>query len=256
MELADIRAELIRQEDSIIFTLRERAQFARNAPVYEPGALAVPGFTADGDRLSLLQYFLRETERLHGGLRRYTSPDEHPFFEETHSLVLPPGEFPDVLHPCAEEININGEVLALYLENLLPGLTQEGDDGNYGSSTLLDITALQNLSKRIHYGKFVAEAKFQSKPEEYGALIAAGDAAGLMELLTDEAVERKVVKRVSNKAALFGTDIQDVMGTISLEGLPDAGKIKPEVIADLYATWVMPLTKKVQVAYLLRRLES
>ena len=50
----------------------------------------------------------------------------------------------------------------------------------------------QALSKRIHYGKFVAEAKFRAQPEEYGALIRQRDAAGLMRLLTDEAVEAKV----------------------------------------------------------------
>jgi hypothetical protein len=36
-----------------------------------------------------------------------------------------------------------------------------GDDGNYGSAATLDVLALQALSKRIHYGKFVAEAKFR-----------------------------------------------------------------------------------------------
>jgi hypothetical protein len=36
-----------------------------------------------------------------------------------------------------------------------------GDDGNYGSAATLDVLCLQALSKRIHYGKFVAEAKFR-----------------------------------------------------------------------------------------------
>lgn len=51
---------------------------------------------------------------------------------------------------------------------------------------------MQALSKRIHYGKFVAEAKFLAKREEYSGLIKAGDADGLMRLLTDEGVEAKV----------------------------------------------------------------
>lgn len=36
-----------------------------------------------------------------------------------------------------------------------------GDDNNYGSASMLDVAVLQALSKRIHYGMFVAEAKFR-----------------------------------------------------------------------------------------------
>ena len=50
----------------------------------------------------------------------------------------------------------------------------------------------QALSKRIHYGKFVAEAKFRARPQEYARLIRQRDSDALMALLTDEAVEAKV----------------------------------------------------------------
>jgi chorismate mutase len=33
-------------------------------------------------------------------------------------------------------------------------------------------------------------------------------------------------------------------------------KVQPEMVGNLYRDWVMPLTKKVQVAYLLRRLDG
>lgn len=42
-----------------------------------------------------------------------------------------------------------------------------GDDGNYGSAAVCDIAVLQALSKRIHFGKFIAEAKFQSERERH-----------------------------------------------------------------------------------------
>ena len=54
----------------------------------------------------------------------------------------------------------------------------------------------QALSKRIHYGKFVAEAKFRKQTDEYRALIARQDGAAILELLTDRAVELKVCMRV------------------------------------------------------------
>lgn len=53
----------------------------------------------------------------------------------------------------------------------------------------------QALSKRIHYGKFVAEAKFKARPDEYSSLIRRGDVDGIMKLLTDERVEALVCSR-------------------------------------------------------------
>jgi hypothetical protein len=43
LSLANIRSSLIRQEDTIIFQLIERAQFARNTPVYVSEGVPVPG---------------------------------------------------------------------------------------------------------------------------------------------------------------------------------------------------------------------
>lgn len=58
-----------------------------------------------------------------------------------------------------------------------------GDDGNYGSAATLDVLCLQALSKRIHYGKFVAEAKFRWAlmlgKEEWVGVMGAGVIASL-----------------------------------------------------------------------------
>ncbi|GIL64746.1 hypothetical protein Vafri_18627 [Volvox africanus] len=264
LSLANIRSSLIRQEDTIIFNFIERAQFARNVPVYTPDAIPVPGFNRCGRRYSLLEYVLRETEQLHGSVRRYTSPDEQAFFpDDLPPLVLPPITYPSVLHHCAESINMNERILQMYMNDILPGLTAPGDDFNYGSSATLDVTCLQALSKRIHYGKFVAEAKFLAKPEEYSALIRSRDAAGIMKLLTDREVERSVVERVRRKAATFGQDITEngavSVGTGANGGTPEGGprlKVSPDLVARVYEDIVMPLTKDVEVMYLLRRLDG
>lgn len=50
----------------------------------------------------------------------------------------------------------------------------------------------QALSKRIHYGMFVAEAKFRKQTAEYTELIRRQDADAILQLLTDRAVELKV----------------------------------------------------------------
>ena len=47
LSLQNIRSSLIRQEDTIIFGFIERAQFARNSPVYTSDAIAGPGGKED-----------------------------------------------------------------------------------------------------------------------------------------------------------------------------------------------------------------
>eukprot|EP00877_Chromochloris_zofingiensis_P008892 jgi/Chrzof1/4256/Cz14g05060.t1 len=257
LQLANVRSALIRQEDTIIFNLIERAQFARNQAVYVSDAIPVPGFNISGQRYSLLEYVLRETEQLHGKVRRYTSPDEHAFYpDEQPALVLPPLQYPSVLPPSAKAVNINDKIMEVYLQDVLPRITADGDDGNYGSAATLDVLCLQALSKRIHYGKWVAEAKFRAQPEQYSALIRAGDVAGIMDLLTDVSVEQKVVERVHVKAATFGQDIMSVENGTTQQGDAPKLKVQPSILAGIYDRWIMPLTKEVQVQYLLRRLDQ
>jgi chorismate mutase len=62
---------------------------------------------------------------------------------------------------CLEQSWQLMQFLSLWLNWLYAGITTAGDDSNYGSSGVLDVLCLQALSKRVHYGKFVAEAKFR-----------------------------------------------------------------------------------------------
>nr|XP_023903956.1 chorismate mutase 3, chloroplastic-like [Quercus suber] len=166
--------------------------------------------------------------------------------------MLPPLQYPLVLRPCADSININNKVWNMYFRDLLPRLVKAGDDGNCGSAAVCDTICLQVLSKRIHYGKFVAEAKFRESPTAYEDAIRAQDRAQLMELLTYETVEAAIKKRVEMKAKTFGQDVTVNQG----EDVADpVYKIKPSLVANLYGEWIMPLTKQVQVEYLLRRLD-
>eukprot|EP00803_Ostreobium_quekettii_P010599 evm.model.scf_1505.2 EVM.evm.TU.scf_1505.2 scf_1505:7802-11239(+) len=256
LTLESIRMALIRQEDTILFNLIERSQFARNDAVYTSGAVLVPGFSkADGSRYSMLEYFLRETEQLHGKIRRYSSPDEHPFYpDDVPALVLAPLTYKEIFPPSVKAININSKIMRLYLDNMLKEITIEGDDGNYGSAAVLDVMCLQALSKRIHYGKFVAEAKFREQPEVYTALIKAQDAEGILQQLTNQAVEDSVVERVKLKAATYGQHL--TRNGVEPTNGKWAFKVPPDAVAEMYTSWVMPLTKEVQVECLLRRFDD
>ncbi|KAK6129211.1 hypothetical protein DH2020_037041 [Rehmannia glutinosa] len=246
--LDGIRNSLIRQEDSIIFSLVERAQFCYNEETYDPNAFAMDGFHG-----SLVEYMVKETEKLHGKVGRYKSPDEHPFFpNDLPEPLLPPLEYPRVLHPSADSININSQVWDMYFKNLLPRLVKKGDDGNYGSAATCDTICLQALSKRIHYGKFVAEAKFRASPDVYKPAIKAQDRARLMDLLTYPAVEEAIKNRVEMKTRTYG---QELTVNGNADNTDPVYKINPSLVADVYGDWIMPLTKQVQVEYLLRRLD-
>lgn len=248
LELGNIRRSLILMEDTIIFSLIERTQYALNEAVYQPGAIPVPMYTRQGKQLSLLEYLLRETEQVHGKIRRYTNPDENAFFpDELPPLILPPITYPEVLWPAASPVNVNERILDMYIHHLLPEIAIHGDDGNYGSSAMYDVMILQALSRRIHYGKFVAESKFRAQKEEYTKLIQNRDSDGIMELLTDRAVELKVIERVKLKASTFGQDLNSGDSLL---------RIEPDSVAQLYDDWVMPLTKDVEVEYLLKRLDE
>lgn len=53
------------------------------------------------NKYSALEYLLRETEAIHGRIRRYTSPDEHAFFpEDVPEPILPPLEYAPVINSC------------------------------------------------------------------------------------------------------------------------------------------------------------
>ncbi|XP_022990842.1 chorismate mutase 1, chloroplastic-like [Cucurbita maxima] len=248
LTLEAIRRSLISQEDSIIFSLLERAQYCYNGDTYDPNAFSMDGFSG-----SLVEYLVKETERLHAQVGRYKSPDEHPFFpDDLPAPLLPPLQYPQVLHPVADSININSKVWRMYFNSLIPRLVEEGDDGNYGSTAVCDTMCLQALSKRIHYGKFVAEAKFQESPDEYGAAIRKQDKEKLMDMLTFPSVEEAIKRRVEMKAKTFG---QEVPVNIEEKHGAPVYKIKPSLVAQLYGEWIMPLTKDVEVQYLLRRLD-
>jgi chorismate mutase len=64
LSLERIRSILTRLEDTIIFSLIERAQFAHNPKIYQRDAF--PELKAISFEGSWLEWFLKETETFHG----------------------------------------------------------------------------------------------------------------------------------------------------------------------------------------------
>jgi chorismate mutase len=222
-----------RLEDTITFHLIERVQFPLNQAIYIPGRVRIPN-----SDLSLMDWMLREVERLHSRVRRYQSPDEYPFFPDVlETPILQPLEYPKILHK--NDINVNSVIKSRYINEILPaackkfGREDRGENKeNYGSSATCDVNCLQALSRRIHFGKFVAEAKFQQETERFVELIRAGDREAIDEAITDAKVERKVLERLRLKAKTYGTDPAN----------PEVGneKIDVEAVVAMYKVRTFP----------------
>lgn len=78
------------------------------------------------------------------------------------------------------------------------------------------------------------------------------DRQRLMDILTYPKVEEAIKRRVEMKAKTYG---QEVTVDLEEDEAEPVYKIVPSLVADLYGDWIMPLTKEVQVEYLLRRLD-
>ena len=175
---------------------------------------------------------LREQERLQSLVRRYQSPDEYPFFPEAlESPILAPIHYPQILHP--NDVNVNDKLKASYIDHVLPaacvqfGREERGEaQENFGSAATCDVYCLQALSRRIHFGKFVAEAKFRKETDRFVEMIKKEDREGIGAAITDEKVEKKVLERLRLKAKTYGTD-----PTI---GTGDGGKINVDAVVAMY----------------------
>ncbi|KAJ0989542.1 hypothetical protein J5N97_007898 [Dioscorea zingiberensis] len=254
LSLESVRDNLVRIEDSIVFALIERSRFPLNSQAYDTSYLG--NHKGHGGR-SIAEFFVRETEVFEAKLGRYQNPEEVPFFADDLAFpIVPPYNYPQVLYPAAASVNVSKDIWDMYFKDLLPLFTSESDDGNYVSAAAADLVCLQALSRRIHYGRYVAEVKFRDAPQDYTPAIRAKDRDTLMKLLTFETVEEMVKRRVEKKAKVFGQDVtlDDKNNNTDPEGEPKY-KVNPSVVAHLYSKWVMPLTKVVEVEYLLRRLD-
>lgn len=251
LDLSNIRYALIRQEDTIIFKLIERAQFPLNSTIYKINAIPIPNY--DG---SFLDFVLEKSEHAHALVRRYQSPDEYAFSKNLPDPIIEALEYPPLIR--ADGVNVNDKIKAFYLHDILPRLCDTNKDlgekkENYGSAAVSDVECLQALSRRIHFGKFVAEVKFMSDVPKYTKMIEERDIAGLENAITNEAVEKQVLARLQKKAINYGKDPLDVDAPINGE---TPGKVDVKTVVEMYRSFVIPLTKEVEIEYLLRRLDD
>lgn len=224
VDLERVRSTLRGLEDSIILSLFERARLKLNNDIYVPGAIKIPNFPG-----SFFDYLFKGTEELHAKAGRYIDPEEHPFYSDaTQPIISRKSDNIGV----EKRVNLNNTIREMYLE-ALQHICEPGDDNQYGRTALLDITSLQNISRRIHIGEQIAEAKYQQNPEAYDQLIKARDTEGIIEKLTNKKVEAEVLNRVQVKGERYN--------------------VNPEFIASFYKDKIIPLTIEVEIGYFYKR---
>jgi len=182
--------------------------------------------------------------------------------------------FPNILYP--NNINANPTILAFYTRSIVPRICRQAtltlaakkrangiigddeyeDDGNYGSAATVDVEVLQAISKRVHYGKFVSESKFLDKPSAFIPHIQNPNRPGLEALITKPEVERKLLQRLRKKAATYAQDFAPDGEAPKDSVAKGSAKIDVDGVVDLYESYIIPLTKEVEVDYLLRRLDG
>lgn len=242
MTLELIAAKLEGLEETIIYKLMDRAQFKRNDIIYKSGE---SGFDEEKSGMSLFDIRLLYTERMDSEFGRFMQPEERPYCTPLPMAKRKVSEERDNFLNINdyEIINLTSDIKKAYLK-ILNTLCITGDDGQYGSSVEHDIFALQALARRIHFGSlYVAESKYRDNPAGYRELIENEDTAALMDLLTRADVEARILNRVKDKVIHIQSQINEKVRR----------RIDPDLVLDFYRTYIIPLTKKGEILYLLNR---
>lgn len=99
-----------------------------------------------------------------------------------------------------------------------------------------DLNLLSLVTERLLLGISVAQAKFQSEPELYQKLAKENNKKEIMRKLTNSEVEEKILFRIEEKAKQLNFLNPD---------------FKPEVAVVFYRDCIIPLTKEIELDYLL-----
>lgn len=114
---------------------------------------------------------------------------------------------------------------------------------------ILDLT--RYTKKQNLPGKFVSESKFMSDPVAFIPHILNPNRDALENLITKPEVERKLLVRLQKKAATYAQDFPEGEQPVNGNGkLSASAKIDVDGVVDLYESYIIPLTKEVEVSFL------
>jgi len=237
MDLDKVRNRLINLEDIIIRSLCQRAKYKYNIEIYEHNS---DKFKYNNNyEGTYFDFMFKPIENVHSTAGRYECFDERPFYKGlTKSQVEREynSKIPDDILKFSKKINFSPWIKIAYL-NFLKDLCEDGDDANYGDSILCDIFNLQAISKRVHYGILVMEAKYQQSPDIYDELLNKDNDISISSKLKNVNIELKVLERVKEKSIKNGIK-------------------NPEVIVNFFKNIIIPMTIQVELDYIFTKKDN
>ncbi len=122
-----------------------------------------------------------------------------------------------------------------YLQTLLSALCAPGnDDAERNICLTADVACLNSLARRLALSIHVATRKREALPDALQTALHTGDPALVEQAITNPSVETDVVARVKRRAQKIGAPEETI-----------------RQLALLYADWIIPLSRKIQVHGLL-----
>jgi chorismate mutase len=139
--------------------------------------------------------------------------------------------------------DFEGRVERDYRTRVLPALVlPDMPNASAADVRTCDTACIRAVLLRLRFAVHVAESKFEAPDARLLAAAAAGDAAQLDATITYPAVEQAVVNRVAGYVA-------DYARRHHLE--PACAERLSGAVTALYRTWLIPLSRDVQVAWLI-----
>ena len=124
----------------------------------------------------------------------------------------------------------------LYVNALLPVLCDSGADEDRRKCIASDANCMNALVQRLNLSVHVAALKLEEIPESLRVPLQNRDPFAMEEAITNHTVEADVIARVLDMSRE-----QHAVGTL------------PQKITHLYETWIIPLSRKIQVHDLLAK---
>ena len=236
MELEKVRDRLIELEDIIIKGLCERANYKQNLEIYEHNAEQFK--YKNNFEGTYFDFMFKQIENVHSIAGRYNCFDEKPFYKGLEECQVEReynSQIPDEILKFSKKINFSPWIKIGYL-NFINELCEKDEDVHYGDSTLCDIFNLQAISKRIHYGILVMEAKYKDNQSQYDKLLSQNNDISIGSALKNVSVEQKVLQRVKEKSIKNGFK-------------------NPNKIVKFFKNCIIPMTIQVELDYIFSKKE-
>ena len=124
----------------------------------------------------------------------------------------------------------------LYVNAFLPALCEAGADDDRRKCIAADARCMNALVQRLNLSVHVAALKLEEMPESLRLPLLNRDPDALEQAITNQKVEADVIARILDVSRGQRTD-----------------SALPEKIARIYETWVIPVSRKIQVHGLLAK---